>query len=42
MIEYLAQIVGYHIDFSKVSSVEMIKACIDSFNCNYTKMTDLF
>lgn len=42
IIEYLAQAAGYNIDFSKVSSMEMIRACIDSFNCNYDKMTEIF
>lgn len=42
MIEYLAQVAGYDIDFSKVTSSEMIEACINSFNCNYTKMTEMF
>ncbi|MGN9163780.1 Fic/DOC family protein [Tissierellaceae bacterium HCP3S3_D8] len=42
IIEYLAQVAGYNVDFSKVSGIEMIKACIDSFNCDYDKMTEIF
>lgn len=42
MIEYLAQVAGYNVDFSKVSSSEMIEACIDSFKGNYAKMTEIF
>jgi len=41
-IEYLAQIAGYYVDFSKVSSKEMIEASADSFVCNYNKMNNMF
>lgn len=42
MIEYLAKVAGYTIDFSNISSVEMIEASIDAFNCNYGKMASIF
>lgn len=42
MIEYLAQVAGYKLDFSNVSEVEMVNSCIDSFNCNYDKMIETF
>lgn len=42
MIEYLAQVAGYDIDFFKVSDIEMIEASVDAFNCDYTKMIALF
>lgn len=41
-IEYLAQAAGYYIDFSKVSSQEMIDASVESFLCNYNKMENIF
>lgn len=41
-IEYLAQTAGYYVDFSKVSSKEMIEASADSFVCNYNKMNNMF
>lgn len=41
-IEYLAQTAGYYIDFSEVSSQEMIEASVDSFSCNYNKMENIF
>lgn len=41
-IEYLAQAAGYYVDFSKVSSQEMIEASVDSMLCNYEKMENLF
>ena len=42
MIEYLAKVAGYTIDFSNISNVEMIEASIDAFNCDYDKMTRIF
>ncbi|WP_077369180.1 Fic/DOC family protein [Anaerosalibacter sp. Marseille-P3206] len=42
MIEYLAKVAGYAIDFSNISNVEMIEASIDAFNCDYDKMTRIF
>ena len=42
MIEYLAQVAGYNIDFSDVSDIEMIEASVDSFNWDYTKMIEMF
>lgn len=42
LVEYLAQVAGYTIDFSNVTNTEMVEASVDSFNCNYTKMTELF
>ncbi len=41
-IEYLAHAAGYHVDFSKVSSKEMIEASADSFLCDYRKMENIF
>jgi cell filamentation protein len=41
-IEYLAYAAGYYVDFSKVSSNEMIEASADSFLCDYRKMKSLF
>jgi len=42
LIEYLAQTAGYYIDFSEISSQEMIDASVDSFVCNYIKMENIF
>jgi cell filamentation protein len=42
MIEYLAKVAGYAIDFSNISDIEMIEASIDAFNCDYDKMTRIF
>lgn len=42
MIEYLAQVAGYAVDFSNITDIEMIEASVDAFNCNYDKMTKLF
>lgn len=41
-IEYLAENAGYHVNFSDVSSKEMIIASADSFALNYQKMDALF
>ncbi len=41
-IEYLAQVAGYYVDFSEVTSEEMIAASVDSFACNYKKMEYIF
>lgn len=41
-IEYLAENAGYSVDFSYVSSQEMIEASAEAFACNYTKMDKLF
>lgn len=41
-IQYLAQIAGYHVDFSDVSATEMIEASVQAFNCDYREMTALF
>lgn len=37
-IEYLAQAAGYYVDFSEVTSQEMIGASAESFVCDYSKM----
>ena len=42
IIEYLAEVAGYTVDFSDIADEEMIEACIDGFNCNYTKMEKVF
>ncbi len=42
MIEYLAKVAGYTIDFSNISDIEIIEASIDAFNCDYDKMTRIF
>ncbi|MDR1422595.1 MAG: Fic family protein [Coriobacteriales bacterium] len=41
-IEYLAQSAGHRVDFSDVSSSEMIEASVLSFDKDYGKMTSLF
>ncbi len=41
-IESLAQVAGYHVDFTNVSGPEMIEASAYAFDCNYSKMTDIF
>lgn len=41
-IEYLAQIAGYHADFSNVSGKEMIEASVKAFDCDYSAMNDMF
>lgn len=40
-IEYLASINGYHVDFSEVSSDEMIMASADAFARDYDKLNDM-
>ncbi|WFA08445.1 Fic family protein [Tissierella sp. Yu-01] len=42
MIEYLAKVAGYTIDFSNISDIEMIEASVDAFNCDYDKMIKIF
>lgn len=41
-IEYLANAAGYYVDFSEVTSKEMIEASSDSFLCDYRKMENIF
>lgn len=41
-IEYLANVAGYDVDFSDVSSHEMIVASADSFACEYDKINAMF
>jgi cell filamentation protein len=41
-IEYLAQAAGYYVDFSEITSQEMIEASAESFVCNYSKMDNIF
>jgi cell filamentation protein len=41
-IEYLAQSAGYYVDFSDVSSEEMIEASVLSFDKEYAKMNEMF
>lgn len=41
-IEYLAGVAGYDVDFSSVSSQEMIVASADSFAKNYDTINELF
>lgn len=41
-IQYLAQAAGYSINFSDVSSQEMIEASAMAFECDYNKMVELF
>ena len=41
-IEYLAQCDGYYVDFSDVSSKEMIEASTLSFDKDYGKMVEMF
>lgn len=41
-IEYLAEEIGYTIDFSKVSKEEMIQASAESFICSYDSINKLF
>lgn len=41
-MESLALVSGYHIDFSNITSHDMIEASADAFNCNYSKMTAIF
>lgn len=40
-IQYLAQVAGYHIDFSNVTGREMIEASAFAFDCDYGAMTEL-
>lgn len=42
MIEYLAKVAGYKVDFSNIFEIEMIEASVDTFNCNYAKMAEIF
>jgi len=41
-IEYLAESIGYRIDFSEVTEKEMVDASATSFLCDYTKMNEIF
>lgn len=41
-IEYLAESIGYRVDFSDVSESEMIEASATSFLCDYRKMNEIF
>lgn len=41
-IEYLAGYAGYSLDFSDVTSTQMIEASAASFSCDFTKMNALF
>ena len=41
-IEYLAQHVGFYVDFSQVSSKEMVEASALSFAREYRTMTEMF
>ncbi|OZV13478.1 cell filamentation protein Fic [Tissierella sp. P1] len=42
MIEYLAQVAGYDVDFYNISQTEMVEASVASFNCDYIKMIEIF
>jgi len=41
-IEYLGMVSGYHVDFTNISSEEMVEASVDSFLKKYDKMNKLF
>lgn len=41
-MENLANVNGYELDFSKIKQKQMIEASVDSFNCEYKKMEDIF
>ena len=41
-IEYLAEENGYSVDFSQVTSDEMIRASAEAFACQYDSMNQLF
>lgn len=41
-IEYLAESIGYRVDFSDVSESDMIEASATSFLCDYMKMNEIF
>jgi len=41
-IQYLAENAGYQVDFSQVTSKEMIEASAEAFACHYDKMDALF
>lgn len=41
-IQYLAHVAGYHVDFTHVTSSEMVEASARAFYCDYQKMTELF
>lgn len=41
-IECLANVAGYHVDFTTISSNEMVEASALAFNCDYSRMTDIF
>lgn len=40
-IKQLAKQAGYNLDYSKIPEGELLKASIQSFNCDYTHMQDL-
>lgn len=41
-IEYLASVCGYRVDFSRVSTEEMLVASADSFACDYESINRMF
>ena len=41
-IESLAHVAGYNVDFTSISSTDMIEASADAFQCEYGKMNDIF
>lgn len=41
-IESLAHVAGYHVDFTAISSKEMIEASALAFSCDYNKMDSIF
>ena len=41
-IEYLAEDNGYSVDFSQVTSDEMIRSSAEAFACQYDSMNQLF
>lgn len=41
-IEYLGYIIGYDVDFSHIQSEDMLKASIETFNCKYDTMINIF
>lgn len=41
-LESLAQVAGYHVDFTSVSGPEMIEASALAFDCDYRKMENIF
>ena len=41
-VEYLAAVAGFRVDFSKVSTEEMMIASADSFACDYESINRMF